>query len=269
MSTTITETTSYTPTAAPARYSWEKGPWKLLQTPQYQTGATDQYSIAATTMVLVHNAIIRGFNSIYQQAPLIASRDHADFIGYAACWASVLHGHHTGEEEIAFPMIEAQLERPGLMAPNVAQHDAFHAGLDKYVAYLADTKKSPATFSGARLVAIMDEFRDVLIRHLNEEIPTLLDLARYRSAKLDLLQILDKDGEDTMGKMSKVSELPFFLLNHDVTFEDGLHAEFPPAPKVAKWGMMKIGTWVYRGWWKFATCDTDGRPREVAYVAKN
>ena len=37
-------------------------------------------------MVLVHNVIIRGMNSIYQQAPNVKSKDYAAFIGYVTCW---------------------------------------------------------------------------------------------------------------------------------------------------------------------------------------
>jgi hypothetical protein len=37
-------------------------------------------------MVLVHNVIIRGLNSIYKQALHVKSEDYADFIAYATCW---------------------------------------------------------------------------------------------------------------------------------------------------------------------------------------
>lgn len=41
-------------------------------------------------MAVAHNAIIRGLNSVYKQAPHVASRDRADFISYAHCWADTL-----------------------------------------------------------------------------------------------------------------------------------------------------------------------------------
>lgn len=48
--------------------------------------ANDQYAEAASIMVLVHNVIIRGLNSIYKQAPHVKPEDYADFIAYATCW---------------------------------------------------------------------------------------------------------------------------------------------------------------------------------------
>jgi len=260
MSTTTTLT--YTETAAPAKYSWERGPWKLLQTPKYQTGATDQYTDVATQMVLVHNAVIRGFNSIYLQAPNVKPSEYKDFVGYSYAWYEVLNGHHDGEEELAFPRIEQELGMPGLMTPNVEQHAAFHSGFDAYASYLRSLSGRESAFSATTLISIMDSFRDALITHLNDEIPTILNLAQYGD-RLNLAKIMADDGEDTMGKMSKIGALPLFLLNNDLTFEGGMHSEFPPAPKVAKWVMMHGCTWWYRGWWKFATCDSYGRPKEL------
>ena len=46
----------------------------------------DQYVRGASIMVLVHNCIIRGLNSIYLQAPHVKPKDYKDFIGYSFCW---------------------------------------------------------------------------------------------------------------------------------------------------------------------------------------
>ncbi len=73
-------------------------------------------------MVLSHNVIIRGLNSIYRQAPNLKPEDHADFIAYAKCWAEVLDAHHTAEETSLFPQIEEKTGERGLMEANVEQH---------------------------------------------------------------------------------------------------------------------------------------------------
>src|SRR4051794_36167439 len=73
-------------------------------------------------MALGHNVLIRGLNSIYLQAPNISAEDAADFISYAKCWHEILHAHHTMEETVLFPAIEAKTGEKGIMDGNVEQH---------------------------------------------------------------------------------------------------------------------------------------------------
>lgn len=82
----------------------------------------DQYVEGASIMVLGHNVIIRGLNSIYRQAPHLKPEDHADFIAYAKCWSEILGAHHKMEETSLFPQIEARTGETGLMQDNVEQH---------------------------------------------------------------------------------------------------------------------------------------------------
>jgi hypothetical protein len=80
-------------------------PFSLIPTPAYLQKLEDpsqpspldpkapgysEYVEAASTMAIMHNAIIRGINSIYKQAPHIKDVDRRDFIGYALCWYEVL-----------------------------------------------------------------------------------------------------------------------------------------------------------------------------------
>lgn len=73
-------------------------------------------------MTTVHNMFIRGWNSIYQQAPVISDRDYADFIQYALTWHWVLDLHHDGEEKDLFPRFEREIGVPGFMSGSVDQH---------------------------------------------------------------------------------------------------------------------------------------------------
>lgn len=83
---------------------------------------TDQYTAAATEMAVVHNCILRGFNSIYNQALQVEPSEYKNFISYAHALYLGLHAHHTGEETFAFPAIEAATGEKGIMDANVAQH---------------------------------------------------------------------------------------------------------------------------------------------------
>lgn len=142
------------------------------------------------------------------------------------------------------------------------RHEVFHEGLENFAAYLRPLLSNASNFEGQRLIDIMDTFGDALFTHLNDEIPTLLALEKYAD-KVDLIKMMDEDGEKVMGSLSKVGALPFFFLNHDLTFEDGLWAEFPPAPKPLKWALCHVFTKYNQKWWKFASCDTYGRPKAL------
>jgi hemerythrin-like domain-containing protein len=55
-------------------------------------------------MANIHNALLRGLNSVYNQAPFISSiPDIADFMLYITSWADTVHHHHSLEESLFFP----------------------------------------------------------------------------------------------------------------------------------------------------------------------
>ena len=56
-------------------------------------------------MALLHNCIIRGFNSIWLQAPYIKEADKADFIGYSLTWFKFVKSHHDDEEDNLFSKV--------------------------------------------------------------------------------------------------------------------------------------------------------------------
>jgi hypothetical protein len=66
--------------------------------------------------------------------------------------------------------------------------------------------------------------------------------------------------------LDKISQIPVFWTNHDVTFGNerggGLPDELDGGSEATRW-------WVGRRkteWWKFSTCGFDGRPREVRFL---
>ncbi len=58
---------------------------------------------------------------------------------------------------------------------------------------------------------------------------------------------------------------PWVLANHDRVAEDGYHAAWPPLPWI---GRLLIN-WIFfpwhKKWWRFAPCDSQGRPKELPY----
>ena len=88
-------------------------------------------------MCVVHNALLRGLNSIYIQGPNIQPVAYIDFIGYSLCWHSVVHEHHTSEEDQFFPEIEDAVGEKGLLDGNVQQHSKYDEFL-RYMSFMID-----------------------------------------------------------------------------------------------------------------------------------
>jgi hypothetical protein len=147
------------------------------------------------------------------------------------------------------------------MDANVKQHEAFHAGLHKWGEYLASLAADASKFEAREMIALMDAFIPSLNTHLNDEIPTLLALGEFGDT-LDLKGIVEKEAEQVIGGLSKTTQLPVFLLNHDVSFEGGIH-DFPPIPPPVRWVLMRVFPMVHTNWWKFASCDYAGMPKAL------
>lgn len=265
--TTITTTPmTLPPTTSTATFSWHHGPIPLIATPLSQNPSIiDQYTHAASEMALVHNCIIRALNSIYIQSPHIPASEHTNFLSFCQATYKGLVAHHDGEEAHFFPDLERLTGEAGLMASNIAGHREFDERFAAWGAWLAGCL-SPTTsdsFDSVTNRKLMDAFIPPLSAHLHDEIPSLLALRRFGDT-LDVAQMFKKEGELVMGAMCKTTVLPVFLLNHDEGFEGGVHS-FPPLPGVVKWVLRNGFGRVKGGWWKFAACGYDGRPREVAF----
>ncbi|KAG0641336.1 hypothetical protein HOY80DRAFT_743710 [Tuber brumale] len=240
---------------------WADGPFQLITTPALEGDLKDPFIQAATEMALIHNIIIRGMNSIYLQAPHVPVEDVQPFIGYCKAWSEFLHSHHKNEETILFPSIEKAAGVPGLMQPNVAQHQQFHDGLAKFDEYI--NAAVPETFAGQKLIEILDTFARLLTQHLTDEIPTLTSLRKYGFEKVPITEIAELEAKHEFGTINKTTALAFMMTALDVTYEGGIHKNFPPAPAPVRWFLRNVCTLPCRAFWKFAPCSTSGRPREL------
>lgn len=73
-------------------------------------------------MALLHNSILRGYNSIYNQVPHIQETDKADFVGYCLTWYKFVKSHHDDEEENLFTKIEDVLQDKTVFAETLKEH---------------------------------------------------------------------------------------------------------------------------------------------------
>ena len=131
-------------------------------------------------MAHAHNVLIRGLNSIYQQAPNVSElQDAEDFLSFCRAWVEMVEHHHDNEETTMFPKLAAFTENPSIMAGNLAQHEAFQEGLHKLHNYAVNTEAH--AYNAATVKKIIDSFAPALIKHLHEEIGTFLALDKYDS----------------------------------------------------------------------------------------
>ncbi|KAH9992022.1 hypothetical protein F4779DRAFT_609443 [Xylariaceae sp. FL0662B] len=239
---------------------WADAPVKLVTTPQYETNKTDIFTTGATHMALLHNTILRGYNSIYQQAPHVKPADKADFIGYSLTWFKFVKTHHDDEEETLFPKVEEVLEDKTIWEGTHKEHESFLGGLVEFEKYLTSLA-SPADFSGDELRRIMSSFQEAFDTHFHSEIATIAALASHPNApepgteRAAVAGATFKSwGKSTVTKAGLLDVVPFFLMNHDATVEDGLWANWPPMPAPIRWGLVNLAGAYYFRWWKFSSC---------------
>lgn len=220
-------------------------------------------------MALVHNAMIRGFNSIYQQAPFIDDQLSHDFIQYSLTWASFVTSHHHDEEDNLFVKVSDLLDDKTVWAETQKEHEAFIDGVAQFQKYLKDLSKS-TQLSADELLRIMDSFRAPLANHLHSEVQTIAALATHPKAPVAgsdeaaaAALVFKTWGKKTVTKAGLLDVVPFFFLNFDRTFEGGRWAHWPPMPGPIRWALTNVVGTYYGSWWRFASCGADGSPREL------
>ena len=129
-------------------------------------------------MALVHNTFIRGPNTLYLQAPYIPPSSAtlvADFFTYCTCWCALVAVHHKHEEEFLFSAFEERIPAAkGILEVNVGQHDSFHAELKPFEEYCTEALARKVAFSAKEILQRIDAMAPALLKHLREEIPTLM-----------------------------------------------------------------------------------------------
>lgn len=73
-------------------------------------------------MCLLHNSILRGYNSIARQAPRVRDADKAGFVGYCRTWHKFVQSHHDDEEAVLFAQVEQLLDDKTVWAATLKEH---------------------------------------------------------------------------------------------------------------------------------------------------
>ncbi|KAL2132263.1 hypothetical protein VTI74DRAFT_4003 [Chaetomium olivicolor] len=222
----------------------------------------------ASEMCHVHNMIIRGLNSIYLQAPHIKLADEKSFCQYMTGWYNLLHTHHAGEEAMFFPIVEKLTGIKGIMDINIEQHRSFHDGVDGFKAYAEAVLADKEKFDGAKVVGMIDAFGPPLMKHLGDEIPTILSLRPHATKLRDLPKHMDEEGDKAMKELGP-SGMVWCFANIDMHYENDLWPHWPPAPAPVKALMRSVFWWIYADARKFGSVDRSGSLRPLYAVPES
>jgi Hemerythrin HHE cation binding domain len=160
--------------------------------------------------------LIRSLNAIYIQATSVSSpADISDFLVYCQCWYEVVHHHHRIEEEFFFPEVEKALNKPGLMATDVAQHQAFHDKMDVWGKQCYSLTSNTSKYNGNEWRQLIDDFSVPLVKHLHEEIDSMQRLEGLDAKNVITNQIwleLDKRAQGDADKVASRVQMSLVLL---------------------------------------------------------
>ncbi|EUC33856.1 hypothetical protein COCCADRAFT_95040 [Bipolaris zeicola 26-R-13] len=248
---------------------WADTPFALLKipgTPGAPTSSNPGILHVCIEMANVHNLLLRGLNSIYNQAPFVTlPGDISDLMLYTTAWADTIHHHHSAEETLFFPQVEALAKAAGQecdMAGNVAQHQGFEGGMAEMVAWAKRVRDGEVQYDAEVLKGLIDGFAPLLTQHLHEEIETLVGLEKC-------------DGEEVRRAMKETADegaktadpnlvIPLIMGCLDKNYPGS--EDFPPLPFFVPWLNAYWFSRKHGGCWRFNPSDHWGRPRPLHFL---
>lgn len=177
------------PASSSSSSTWADTPYRLIA----ETGKLKRNDIpsghccteVALEMALVHNVILRAFNSIYNQAPHVPPSRQRAFLTYNDVAFHFLQHHHKTEETDFFVKIEQITpSMKGFWDRALEQHHAFEQGAKVYKDWLDAVRRGEAEYDGKHLQSLIDGFMPTLHQHLFDEIEMLINLSVLDSQEL-------------------------------------------------------------------------------------
>ncbi|KAJ7141987.1 hypothetical protein C8R46DRAFT_968177 [Mycena filopes] len=196
-------------------------------------------------MIHAHNTFKFGYDIIVGRLDNPPTDDLKNFLGYCEAWVDSIEGHHDAEEEVVFPFLNRKLD----FSEEQEQHKLIHSTLGSLKTKLRAAKTDPAKFDPAELKQIMVEFREPLLKHLDEE---TAHLAPENMKVFDQKELLDLNA--ALDKHAKSHGDPFllvpFMRSHT---PPELKDSWPPMPWVLRKVVIPyVLAKRYGGYWKYA-----------------
>ncbi|KAG9018642.1 hypothetical protein FRB90_011067 [Tulasnella sp. 427] len=214
----------------------------------------DVFELQALRMVLIHNQLIRSFNSLIYYSGEVQpnTSKYNSFIAYAGEAINLLHHHHENEEVMYFPFLESKLGK-GSMGDNVDGHEAFKGPFHKFEVLVTKLRSGEAQWDLATFRQAIYDFLPVLREHLGEEIDTLRPWQlRGKFTAEDLLGFEAAMEKHIMATASLVKDPQLQFVNGDSAPHG---AWFPPIPPPIAFVTRQVLWHIHSDWWQFGSCD--------------
>ncbi|KIM91817.1 hypothetical protein PILCRDRAFT_809782 [Piloderma croceum F 1598] len=127
-----------------------------------------------TAMSDHHQMFKAHFDMLYDLADGSFSKYGLDQQGYldqARDLTQELSNHHMIEERFIFPILGQRM--PKFKAEHLESHKGIHDGTDRLAVLLSKYRSKPASYSPTEMKECLDSWREVLFRHLDEEVADL------------------------------------------------------------------------------------------------
>ncbi|KAK5632243.1 hypothetical protein RRF57_007957 [Xylaria bambusicola] len=227
---------------------WANQPWPLIETLSMTQNITHPALHIANEITLIHNAMIRGLNSIYlQHYHVRQTQDIADLLFLTQSWSTWLLDHHQLKENIMLPGFEAALgvqagtltmsstpNPPAVfmgsdMATSTKGKDKVSYGeeeedtisflLHRVYAYASATHKDPQAYNATTLEGLLFSLGQILVPHLTRQVRLLASMR-----EMCLSSPIKKKEDDIPGplplpvaKIPKTMKMPAFISSVYIT----------------------------------------------------
>ncbi|KAH7026411.1 uncharacterized protein B0I36DRAFT_330599 [Microdochium trichocladiopsis] len=280
--------------------AWADVPFALIQTPLTKLGGNVHHPAAHMANESAHlfNAMLRGLNAIYQQAPYVqTSADVADFNFLVHSWAAWVIHHMDLRGSSLFPSLEAALLKPvpgyrheqvlqqqsttdasagaqlHLVSDLLHEHSAFVPCLHRVLELAEKAHLQPETYSSSELVSLLVELGPHMQAHLARQVnEVFLETIRgfcgtpgSVSAHVTgerLMQCWQACDSQSSQSMDRFVIPPMMVRCRDVTYEDAGH-DWPGLPVPQVHAIADRLSRTHKGAWRFLPCDVWGRPVEL------
>ncbi|KAI1756076.1 hypothetical protein F4782DRAFT_319782 [Xylaria castorea] len=179
---------------------WANQPWPLIETPSRTQQITHPALHIANEIAHIHNAMLRGLNAIYLQAPHVQqAQDISDLSFLTRSWSTWLLDHHDLKEGTMLPGFEATLGVPAgtLTVPRSRSPCASSSHSDRertprgndegdeelvsfllhrVYAYASATHKDPQVYDSTTLRDLLDNLANTLVPHLMGQVGLLVSM---------------------------------------------------------------------------------------------
>ncbi|QRV84209.1 Hemerythrin HHE cation binding domain [Ceratobasidium sp. AG-Ba] len=208
------------------------------------------YDLHAIRMASLHNILIRSFNSIIYHAPKVEDKEVPVFMKYCSTVVELIHEHHATEEDVVFPALEEKLGK-GSMESNVTQHEDFMPKFDQWSELLKSILAGKTQYDADRFIRLMREGTDVLVIHLQDEIPTLDSNKLREYFTVSELEALEKRIEKKVQEQASPWDIPLFFVNGDLNY----NSWFPPMPAPVVFIIRHVIMRMSSDMWKYGQSD--------------